>query len=118
MSSLEFVCSSERVLLFLKESLPPEKRLVTKQKDKVFAPLWEQMKLSYSDPRTGSTRKVVLLTPLARALWLRFAYLIVFTSFETSFGFFNRELGNDARTAGYLLCWFGILYSMIQVGSN
>lgn len=88
---------------------------MTAKSDKVFAPLLEQIKYSWKEPRAGTTTVFFLLTPPVLSLLLRFVYLIIFTCFESSFGFFNRELGNDARTAGYLLCWFGIMYSFIQV---
>eukprot|EP01127_Copromyxa_protea_P015122 TRINITY_DN4303_c0_g1_i1.p1 TRINITY_DN4303_c0_g1~~TRINITY_DN4303_c0_g1_i1.p1 ORF type:complete len:308 (+),score=46.13 TRINITY_DN4303_c0_g1_i1:25-924(+) len=91
-------------LIFLKESLPAEKRVVISERESIFGPLVRQVQDSFWDHRTS------------RALWLRFLYLIAFTAFETTFGFFNKALGNDARTAGYLLCWFGIIYSMIQGG--
>jgi len=44
----------------------------------------------------------------------RFAYLLVFTLFETSFGYFNKALSFSASTSSYLLCFVGVVYSLMQ----
>jgi len=89
------------VLFFLPESLPPEKR-----------------NRNISGHISGFQHLYHCLKkpPMPSMLWVRFLYLIVFTLFEHSFGFFNQLGMNTPRIAGMLLCWFGIVYSLIQVG--
>jgi len=88
-------------VLLLPESLPPEKR--GQGKDfvdfcTVFAKLWECLK----------QRKLAVI------LLLRFTYLIVFTIFESAFGYYNMKLGLDARWSSYALCYYGVWFSIIQ----
>jgi len=88
-------------VFFLPESLPKEKR--GKRKDftditTVFSKLWECLKQK----------------KLAVILLLRFTYLIVFTIFESAFGYFNMKLGLDARWSSYALCYYGAFFSVVQ----
>jgi len=90
------------VVLFLKESLPPEKRNTNVSG---YTDTFVKLYACLSKPK------------MAKLLWLRFIYLIVFTLFEHSFGFFNQiGLNNSPRTSGVLLCWFALMYSIIQGG--
>jgi len=89
------------VMFFLPESLPPQNR----KKD------MSSIKETVKDLFNHISRP-----KMAKLLWLRFVYLIVFTLFEQSFGFFNQLGENTPRVAGMLLCWFGIMYSIIQAG--
>jgi len=93
------------VLLFLPESLPPQKRKGdTNTVEHI--PLLMLFK-SLSIPSLG---------PL---LFLRFIYGFTFTLFETSFGYYNMQrLGLDARQSSYLLCYVGFVFAMVQGGGK
>jgi len=53
---------------------------------------------------------------LGPLLVMRFVHGFTFTMMvETAFGFYNRELLRvDARTSMYLLCYVGLMYSLVQ----
>lgn len=98
LSFVNLIC----VCFFLEESLPPSKRkkLVEVNFKDSFANLG---KICMTDVRIRSS------------LYTRFVYMFIFTLFEYSFSFFNiQQLGNDSTMSGYLLCWFGVMYSLSQ----
>jgi len=87
------------VILFLRESLPAAQRTPSTSFGSTFSGLTK----CFKDP------------VLTRLLVMRFFYGIVFTMWETSFGFYNKgRLHLDARTSSYLLTLFGIVYSIVQ----
>jgi DHA1 family tetracycline resistance protein-like MFS transporter len=91
------------VIFFLPESLPKEKR-----------------KIAHSDDHSlfsSAFFKSVQIPVLRSFLLLRFLYGFTFTLFETCFGFFNlQRLGLSARHSSYLLCYVGLVFSMVQGG--
>jgi len=91
------------VIIYLPESLPEDKR----NSDSTL--------LSYFPLSTiYSCFNLPLLGPL---LILRFFYTFTFTLFETCFGFYNlQRLGLDARRSSYMLCYVGVIFSMVQGG--
>jgi len=92
------------VIFFLPESLPKEKRGNSNQSAFSHFPL---VMLFHS-------LRMPVLGPL---LVLRFVYGFTFTIFETCFGFYNlQRLGLDARRSSYLLCYVGLVFSMVQGG--
>eukprot|EP01118_Nematostelium_gracile_P006556 TRINITY_DN210_c0_g1_i1.p1 TRINITY_DN210_c0_g1~~TRINITY_DN210_c0_g1_i1.p1 ORF type:complete len:391 (+),score=61.00 TRINITY_DN210_c0_g1_i1:50-1222(+) len=65
----------------------------------------------------GNLVKCFKIPKLGSLMVLRFVHMFSFTIFETCFGFFNMErLGLDARRSSYLLCYVGLVFSMVQGG--
>jgi len=91
------------VIAFLPESLPKEYRKGDRSAMSHFPVIMLYKSL-----------KLPVLGPL---LILRFVYGFTFTIFETCFGYFNMQrLGLDARKSSYLLCYVGLVFSMVQGG--
>eukprot|EP01120_Amphizonella_sp_Union-15-10_P014102 TRINITY_DN6727_c0_g1_i1.p1 TRINITY_DN6727_c0_g1~~TRINITY_DN6727_c0_g1_i1.p1 ORF type:complete len:388 (-),score=25.06 TRINITY_DN6727_c0_g1_i1:91-1254(-) len=87
------------ILFFLDESLPPNKR----QKNSSSYDHFTDLKKCFQNPA------------LAKLLVFRLLSGTAFTLWETSFGFYNKgRLALDARSSGYLLTLFGIVYSLVQ----
>jgi len=92
------------VVFFLPESLTAEKRGKSDHTALSHFPLV----MLFNSLRTP------VLGPL---LVLRFFYGFTFTIFETCFGFYNMQrLGLDARRSSYLLCYVGLVFSLVQGG--
>jgi len=124
---------------WLPESLPqwPQKQIVemsSENGDMSLAPNEKKVKNDSlaSIPkeilsRSSSINQGSLLTVLYRCirfpillslLGVRLVYGLSFTLFESSFGFVCTEMaGLDSRTASYLLAYFGIVFSLAQLGS-
>lgn len=49
-------------------------------------------------------------------MFLRFHFMVVFTLFESSFGFFNRLLGLSASESAYALSFFALCFAAVQGG--
>ncbi len=92
------------VLIWLPESLPPEKRHERAENPRTafsFRQLWEALRL----PCVGPLLNV--------RLW----YGLAFTMFETTFSLFAaKRLGLDAQATSYVLTYVGVLVVLVQGG--
>lgn len=96
-SLLNLVC----LWFFLPESLPLEKRC--KKSIIIF---------SFGQTLSDLFRICGTNTKIMEILMTRYTFTFILVLFQYSFTFFNAK--NDPRTAGLLLCWFSLVYSLSQ----
>jgi len=89
-------------LIFLPESLPVEKRHCESDRS-LFVIITRLL-------------ECIRQQRVALILWFRFIYLVVFTMFESGFSYFNIHLSHTAMTSSYLLCFYGLMFAVVQGG--